>query len=73
VRAPQPHFLPSVAIALGALFRDETIAAVSLLGTGLVTAGAYLTSRSERRERRWRAAAARPAGVPPPEPAAAGD
>jgi drug/metabolite transporter (DMT)-like permease len=68
------YFLPAVAIALGALFRDETIAAVSLLGTGLVTAGAYLTSRSERCERRWRAAAAaRPAGVPPPEPAAAGD
>jgi drug/metabolite transporter (DMT)-like permease len=43
------YFLPAVAIALGAVFRDETIAAVSLVGTALVTAGAYLTSRSERR------------------------
>jgi drug/metabolite transporter (DMT)-like permease len=41
------YFLPAVAIALGALFRDETITAVSLLGTALVTAGAYVTSRSE--------------------------
>jgi drug/metabolite transporter (DMT)-like permease len=41
------YFLPAVAIALGALFRDETIAGVSLLGTVLVTAGAYVTSRSE--------------------------
>jgi drug/metabolite transporter (DMT)-like permease len=39
------YFLPAVAIALGALFRDETIAAVSLLGTALVTAGAYVTTR----------------------------
>ncbi len=38
----------AVAIALGALFRDETIAAISLLGTLLVTAGAYLTSRGDR-------------------------
>jgi drug/metabolite transporter (DMT)-like permease len=42
------YFLPAVAIALGAAFRDETIALVSLLGTVLVSAGAYLTSRSER-------------------------
>ena len=42
------YFLPAVAIALGAVFRDETIAAVSLLGTGLVTAGAYLTSRADK-------------------------
>jgi len=42
------YFLPAVAIALGVVFRDETIAAVSLLGTGLVTAGAYVTSRPER-------------------------
>ncbi len=43
------YFLPAVAIALGALFRDETIAAISLLGTALVTAGAYATSRAETR------------------------
>jgi len=40
--------LASVAIALGAVFRDETMAAMSLLGTVLVTAGAYLTSRREK-------------------------
>jgi drug/metabolite transporter (DMT)-like permease len=43
------YFLPALAIALGAVFRDETIATVSLLGTVLVTAGAYLTSRGEQR------------------------
>ena len=41
------YFLPVVAIALGVIFRDETIAAISLVGTGLVLAGAYLTSRRE--------------------------
>ena len=41
------YFLPVVAIALGVIFRDETIAAISLVGTGLVLAGAYLTSRGE--------------------------
>jgi drug/metabolite transporter (DMT)-like permease len=42
------YFLPVVAIALGVVFRDETVAAISLVGTGLVLAGAYLTSRRER-------------------------
>ena len=42
------YFVPIVAIALGVIFRDETIAAISLVGTGLVLAGAYLTSRRER-------------------------
>jgi len=41
------YFLPVVAIALGVAFRDETVAAISLVGTGLVLAGAYLTSRRE--------------------------
>ncbi len=41
------YFLPAIAIALGALFRDETIAAISLAGTALVLAGAYLASRAE--------------------------
>ena len=41
------YFLPVVAIALGVIFRDETIAAISLVGTGLVLAGAYVTSRRE--------------------------
>jgi hypothetical protein len=46
-------FLPAVAIALGALFRDETIAAVSLFGTVLVTAGRIspAAARAERRRR----------------------
>jgi drug/metabolite transporter (DMT)-like permease len=41
------YFLPVVAIGLGVAFRDETVAAISLAGTGLVLAGAYLTSRRE--------------------------
>ncbi len=41
------YFLPAVAIALGAVFRHETVAGASLLGTALVTAGALLTSRGE--------------------------
>ena len=41
------YFIPVVAIALGVIFEDETVAAVSLLGTALVLAGAYLTSRRE--------------------------
>jgi drug/metabolite transporter (DMT)-like permease len=40
------YFIPAVAIALGAIFRNETIAAISLMGTALVLGGAYLTSRS---------------------------
>jgi drug/metabolite transporter (DMT)-like permease len=41
------YLLPPVAIALGALVRDEPIAAVSVAGTALVAAGAYLVSRRE--------------------------
>ena len=41
------YFIPVVAIALGVLFENETVAAVSLVGTALVLAGAYLTSRRE--------------------------
>jgi drug/metabolite transporter (DMT)-like permease len=41
------YFLPPVAVGLGALVRDEPIAAASLLGTVLVVAGAYLVSRRE--------------------------
>lgn len=40
------YFVPVVAIALGAIFRNETIAAISLVGTALVLSGAYLTSRA---------------------------
>jgi drug/metabolite transporter (DMT)-like permease len=45
------YFLPPVAMVLGALVRDERIAALSIAGTALVLAGAYLTSRAERRKR----------------------
>ena len=42
------YFIPLVAIALGALLRDETVYLAALFGTVLVLAGAYLTSRGER-------------------------
>lgn len=42
------YFLPAVAIALGAGFRDEQITVAAVIGTLLVVAGAYLTSRRER-------------------------
>ena len=44
------YFLPLVAMVLGAVVRDEAIAALSIAGTGLVLAGAYLASRAERRQ-----------------------
>lgn len=42
------YFLPLVAMVLGAVVRDETIAALSVAGTGLVLVGAWLASRAER-------------------------
>lgn len=44
------YFLPLVAMVLGAVVRDESIAALSIAGTGLVLVGAYLASRAERRK-----------------------
>ncbi|CAN5681979.1 DMT family transporter [soil metagenome] len=41
------YFLPIVAVSLGLIFRDETIAVLSLAGTALVLGGAWLTSRKE--------------------------
>jgi drug/metabolite transporter (DMT)-like permease len=41
------YFVPVIAIVLGAVFLDENISPVSLLGTGLVIAGAFLTSRNQ--------------------------
>jgi drug/metabolite transporter (DMT)-like permease len=38
------YFIPVVAIVLGTIFRDESIAGMSLLGTALVVLGAYVTS-----------------------------
>jgi drug/metabolite transporter (DMT)-like permease len=45
------YLLPVVAIALGVTLRDEPIYLASLLGTALVVAGAYLTSREEQPRR----------------------
>jgi drug/metabolite transporter (DMT)-like permease len=42
------YFIPVVAIALGVAFLNERVAAAALLGTALVVAGAWLTSRRER-------------------------
>ncbi len=39
------YFLPAVAIALGAVFRDERVAAASLGGAVLIVLGAYLAAR----------------------------
>ncbi len=41
------YFVPVVAIAFGAIFLNETIAAVSLVGTAMVIGGAILASRRE--------------------------
>jgi drug/metabolite transporter (DMT)-like permease len=45
------YFIPVVAIALGVVFLDERVAPAALLGTALVLAGAWLTSRREARAR----------------------
>lgn len=39
------YIIPVVAIALGLVFRDETVSWVSLVGTGIVLCGAWLTTR----------------------------
>jgi len=41
------YFIPVVAIVLGVLLRDETVAGIAIVGTALVLVGAYLTSRKE--------------------------
>jgi drug/metabolite transporter (DMT)-like permease len=41
------YFIPIVAIVLGVVFRDETVALLSLAGAALVLVGAYLSSRRE--------------------------
>lgn len=43
------YFIPVVAIVLGWLFRSESIALISILGTGMVVAGAALASRNGAR------------------------
>jgi drug/metabolite transporter (DMT)-like permease len=42
------YFIPIVAVALGVAFRDDVVAAISLVGLALVLGGAFLTSRRER-------------------------
>jgi drug/metabolite transporter (DMT)-like permease len=42
------YFIPIVAVALGVVFRDDVVAAISLVGLALVLGGAFLTSRRER-------------------------
>ena len=41
------YFVPVVAVALGAIVRNDSIAPIALLGTAMVIAGAYLTSRKQ--------------------------
>lgn len=41
------YFVPVIAIVLGAVFRDESIAMLSLLGVALVLVGAFLASRTQ--------------------------
>ena len=44
------YLIPVVALVLGAVFLDETVQALSIVGIGLVIAGALLASRKERGE-----------------------
>lgn len=41
------YVIPVVALALGVIFRDDVVEAVSIIGVGLVIAGALMASRSE--------------------------
>jgi drug/metabolite transporter (DMT)-like permease len=41
------YLIPVVALILGVVFRDELIASIAIVGTGLVIAGAILASRRE--------------------------
>jgi drug/metabolite transporter (DMT)-like permease len=43
------YLIPVVAITLGLLVRDENIATLELVGTAIVLAGAWLTTRAQRR------------------------
>jgi drug/metabolite transporter (DMT)-like permease len=46
------YFIPIVAIALGALVRNESIHPLSIFGTAMVITGAFLASRSDTRPAR---------------------
>ncbi len=43
------YFVPVIAIVMGAVFRNESISAISLVGTVLVIGGAFLASRVQQR------------------------
>lgn len=51
------YLIPVVALVLGVVFRDEIVSPVSVLGVGLVIAGAILASRRETRARTARVVA----------------
>lgn len=42
------YLIPVVAVALGVVFRDERVVAISFLGMGLVSLGAFVASRAGR-------------------------
>jgi drug/metabolite transporter (DMT)-like permease len=41
------YFIPVVAVILGVAFRDDSVALLTIVGMGVVLAGAYLASRKE--------------------------
>jgi drug/metabolite transporter (DMT)-like permease len=45
----QIYFIPVVALVLGVVFLDEEVTGMALAGVALIIAGAYITSRRERR------------------------
>ena len=51
------YLTPVVAIALGVVFRDETVAGLALVGMVLVLLGAWLTSRADEPDRRQKSRA----------------
>jgi drug/metabolite transporter (DMT)-like permease len=42
------YLIPVIAIALGVIFRDETVAPIALVGVAIVMSGAFLASRAEK-------------------------
>jgi drug/metabolite transporter (DMT)-like permease len=45
------YLIPVVALALGVVLRDETVAPLAIIGSLIALAGAYLTNRTQRRDR----------------------
>lgn len=41
------YVVPVIAVVLGIVFRDETVSAIAIAGTGVVLVGAWLSSRTE--------------------------